>query len=174
VDIQLGTLNLDTGGSSTGGSFQGAAGSTLRFDGDYDLDTNSSITHPNVHFDYGAININGAYDVGSTTVDGGTVSFNSSVPVTSTNVTQSGGTLAGSGSLVVTSAYDWTAGTMGGSGVTTIASGATLTIHGTGYKSLSGRTIENDGTATWSDSGDIHPLITTAPSPSPSAAASPP
>jgi hypothetical protein len=156
VDVQTGTFKIDGGGTSTGGSFQGTAGSTLTFDGDYDLDANSSITHPDVHFDWGTVNVSGAYDVGGTTLTlGGTANLNSTAPMTSTAVTQSGGTLGGTGTLVVTGAYDWTGGTMGGSGTTTIASGATLTIHGTSYKSLSGRTLENDGTATWSDSGDI-------------------
>ena len=158
VDIQIGTLNLDSGGSSTGGSFQGDSGSTLCFHGStYDLDANSSVTHPHVLFEWGNVNINGTYNVDHTTLNiGSTVNFNSSVPVTSTIVTHSGGALTGSGDLVVTSGYNWTSGTMSGSGVTTIASGATLSISGSGYKSLSGRTIENNGGATWSGSGDIN------------------
>ncbi|MBN1934093.1 MAG: hypothetical protein JW934_05490 [Anaerolineae bacterium] len=158
VNVQIGILSLDAGGVSTGGRFQGTAGSTLRFNGaTHDLDAGSSITHPNVLFEWGTVNLNGAYDAGHTTLkSSATVNLNSSAPVTSTAFTQSGGTLGGSGDLVVTSTYNWTGGTLSGSGKTIIVPGATLTIDGSSYKSLSGRTIQNQGVATWSGSSDVY------------------
>jgi hypothetical protein len=95
--------------------------------------------------------------VGSLTIQSsGELAVASGALVTVNDTFTLAGTLTGDGDLTVSGNMDWSSGTMSGSGTTTIASGATLTIHGTGYKSLSGRTIENDGTATWSDSGDIH------------------
>ena len=67
-----------------------------------------------------------------------------------------GGTLVAAG-LTVNGTLNWTGGTMSGGATTTIAAGATLTISGGGLvKSLSGRTISNAGTVTWtSDAADI-------------------
>lgn len=66
------------------------------------------------------------------------------------------GTLTGDGDVTVNGSMDWISGTMSGSGRTVIASAATLTIGGSGYKSLSGRTVENDGAAVWSGSSDVY------------------
>jgi autotransporter-associated beta strand protein len=57
------------------------------------------------------------------------------------------GTLFGSGNFSA-SAFNWTGGTMSGTGNTTVTPGATMTISGTGSKTLS-RTIDNSGAATW-------------------------
>ena len=63
--------------------------------------------------------------------------------------TLSGGTLSGTGAVTVSGSMNWTGGTMSGSGTTVIASDALLSLQGTEYKQLSGRTLRNLGTAVW-------------------------
>lgn len=70
----------------------------------------------------------------------------------SNNFTLNGGELTGAGNLSVTSGeFNWTAGTMSGSGQTVIAAALTGTISGTGDKFL-GRTLTNAGNITYSGS----------------------
>jgi predicted pyridoxine 5'-phosphate oxidase superfamily flavin-nucleotide-binding protein len=65
-----------------------------------------------------------------------------------------GGTLSGSGNLTITGLVTWTGGTMSGSGHTVANGSMTLGTGGIGTKTLSGRTVDNSGTATWTG-GDI-------------------
>jgi len=69
-----------------------------------------------------------------------------------TGLTLSGnGVLGGAGDVTVTGVLSWTGGTMQGGARTTVAPGGTLSMGtATGTKVLS-RTLENDGSATWSD-----------------------
>jgi hypothetical protein len=71
---------------------------------------------------------------------------------------QSGATLDGVGNLTIADGgvYDWQGGTLAGTGSVTIAAGAQLHIAAAGSEPLTllGRTIENEGEATWS-AGDI-------------------
>jgi hypothetical protein len=54
------------------------------------------------------------------------------------------------------STWSWTGGILDGPGTTTVQSGATLSISGADTKYLEGDTVlVNDGTATWSDLGNI-------------------
>ena len=54
------------------------------------------------------------------------------------------------GNLTVTGSFQWTAGVQTGTGTTTIASGATLTIDTDGFKVLDTRTLANNGLVNWS------------------------
>jgi hypothetical protein len=63
--------------------------------------------------------------------------------------TLSGGTLGGAGNLMVAGDMIWTSGTMTGAGHTIFSAGSTLAINATAAKSLSGRTVDNSGTMTW-------------------------
>jgi hypothetical protein len=63
--------------------------------------------------------------------------------------------IAASGTLLVTTAFDWSAGLLSGPGSLNIAPGAALNIGGAPAKALTGLTINNAGTATWSGTGDI-------------------
>jgi hypothetical protein len=86
----------------------------------------------------------------SLTVSGGTVNFvNNAVSVASATI--SGGTLLGLRDLAVTN-LTWTGGTMGDTGSTTVSgAAATLTISGTGQKTLDSRTLNifSAGSANW-------------------------
>jgi hypothetical protein len=69
---------------------------------------------------------------------------------------QSGGTLAGAGTAIITGSHSWTGGAMAGSGRTILAAGAVLNISGSELKNLrNGRTVENAGTAVWTGTGGI-------------------
>jgi hypothetical protein len=154
VNIDEGELQLTGGGTSTGGTMAVDAGATLRFNGGtFTMDGASTTTGAgDVIFDSGTINLDGAYTVtGITTVDsGGTANFNTaSATLTTLNVS---GTLGGGGSQNITGAFNWTAGQLANTGTTTVDNTATLTIGGTGGKTLgnggnTGRTLVNDGTA---------------------------
>ena len=65
------------------------------------------------------------------------------------------GTLSGSGTLVVTNVMNWTGGTLTGSGETRISLGAELNIAGDSGRELLGHTINNAGTAIWTNSAHI-------------------
>src|SRR5262249_32345572 len=75
------------------------------------------------------------------------------VPYTGATLTQSGGTLAGKGTLTVSGAYTWSGGEQSGEGKAVIAKGATLSIDTSGAEVflLSGRTlqVESGASATW-------------------------
>src|SRR5262249_1723289 len=52
--------------------------------------------------------------------------------------------------------FTWAGGTLDGSGTTLVDRNATIHITGSSAKNLANlATLENDGTATWDDSGDI-------------------
>lgn len=66
------------------------------------------------------------------------------------SLTLSAGTLAGSGALTLHRDSAWSSGTMTGVGRTIIPPGATLSLNGTGAKTLSGgRILENGGMMYW-------------------------
>jgi RHS repeat-associated protein len=156
VQVQLGTLDLAGGGDSTG-SFTVAAGATLTFDsgGTQTLEAASQVDGAGtVHFLGGTAHIKGAYDLataGTTLIDGGTADFSSATPATVPELTLQGGTLTGTGNVVVTGALNWTDGIMSGTGTTTVAASGQLNLSGT--LSLDSRTLVNAGLATWSGDG---------------------
>jgi hypothetical protein len=61
------------------------------------------------------------------------------------------GTLTGVGDLKITAYGDWVAGTMTGSGKTTVTAGAIMDISGSAGQSLSGRKLLNSGTINYFD-----------------------
>ena len=167
-----GTLDLDGGGNSTGGSFSG--GGTLEFGASYTLDAASSITS-NVMFSGGTTTIDGTYNAFSTTVNGGTanllgtiaglgatnisgVTLNvESLNVTIAAFTQTGSsTLTGTGTLKLTNAVSLGTTSGGyleenGSGTTDLQAGGTLGgSSSTPYLALDGgHVLQNDGTFNW-------------------------
>jgi hypothetical protein len=107
-------------------------------------------------------------------VAGGSVTMNSNVDLTditfgaaNNDVPFGSGegnaaTLAGTGTITVHGALVWESGSMTGGGQTIIAPGATLDFVNPGGISLSGRTLENKGSAFWSGVGaiDVSGVIT--------------
>jgi hypothetical protein len=71
------------------------------------------------------------------------------------NLTSSG-FLGGTGAVTVTTALLWQGATMNGTGSTTVASGATLTISGNSSEVLDTRTFNNGGAGTWSGSNNFY------------------
>src|SRR5262245_24424282 len=69
--------------------------------------------------------------------------------------TQGGGTLSGAGNLTVDGVFNWSAGNLGGSGSINIASTGSFNIGGNSSKNLQ-RSIDNSGTTTWTDGGNIN------------------
>jgi hypothetical protein len=160
VDVASGVTGVLSfaGGGTSGGSFTVAAQATLDFavGGGRTLTAASSLSSAGtVSFSGSTTAIYGSYNVsGSTIITGGEVDFNS--VATTVTAALSGGLLAGGlGNLTTTRSFTWTGGGMGGPGTTTIASGATLLIMGAGEKDLSSRTLNNFGTTTWTDAGNI-------------------
>jgi hypothetical protein len=136
LTVQSGTLDLDQGGTHTG-AFTVPAGSTLDF---------SQGTHT---FNAGS-SLGGA---GQYALTGGTMVANGGLSLA--NFTLDGGYLNGPATFAVTNDCEWASGQMQGSGITSIPAGATLNMHGTAWKNLQGRTLNNAGTTNWTDAGYI-------------------
>ena len=67
---------------------------------------------------------------------------------------QTNSVVTGPGQLEV-SAVTWTDGTMSDTGKTLVVPGGVMTISGNSTKNIEKRTLENQGTLTWADSGTI-------------------
>jgi hypothetical protein len=177
VEIQTGTFTV-AGGGLNNGAYDLAAGTTLILSGGvFTANPGSVISGPanfivsgatatlsggfgltGTHtFTAGIANLNGDYSCTNSTmsISGGTANFNSTGIVAPTNLNLSNGILAGSGSVSVLNQLNWTGGSMNGSGRTVIVPGAVLNINNAGTVTLSGRTLENAGTGTWTGSQSI-------------------
>jgi hypothetical protein len=158
VNVDSGTLSLNAGGTSSG-AFAVDAGTTLNFGGGtHSLSAALSITSAGiVGFSGGTTTIAGGYTATATTINGGTVNFNAAGGATSNSMNFSSGVLGGSGPLTIdTGLLAWTGGMMTGSGTTTIAAPATLTLSGGSAKHLyDSRVIINNGTTSLSG-GNFH------------------
>jgi hypothetical protein len=129
-------VNL-SGGGSISGSLGIAADATLNLTGgSFTLAGGTSFT-----------------DTGLLQLSGAAVSIPGTLSVP--NLELDSGTLAGAGALTVTTALTWTGGTQGGTGSTTLAGAATLTLSGTGTRALDQRALNLAGTTTWTDGGTL-------------------
>ncbi len=90
------------------------------------------------------LNLNVGAALNSITNSGGIVAAGS--PVSVNNITFGGGTLNGSGTLTVSGTLNWTGGTMAGSGKVVVGSSATMNIGGTVALD---QELDNQGNATW-------------------------
>jgi hypothetical protein len=137
-----GTAATLTGAALINGKLDVAAGATLAIAGT-------------------SINLN----TGATTTGAGTLVINSNLDL-NTNIVASGTTILDSGGSVglsgtgtfevpAGSTFDWRSGYMVGfGGTTTIDPGATLKIEGSETKSLDNRALNNEGTGTWTGTGN--------------------
>ncbi len=158
VNVTSGTLELDGGGTSTGGIFLVSAGAGLNFGGGggtiYTLSGASSVSGAGTVLFEGngglTWNFNaGTYSVtGTTSITAGTINFNSAASTTWLDL--SGGVLSGSG-LVSTPSLNWTGGNMEGTGTTSVLDPVS-TISGNGGIGLD-RVLNNMGTITDSQTG---------------------
>ncbi len=128
VNVQQGTIDLVTGGSSTG-AFAVSAGAVLSIGGSYTFGTGSTVS--------GA----GRIDLPSS----GTITLQGMC--TWANARLTGATITGAGDLTLTGNSSWSAGAMSGAGKTLVPFGSTLNMSG-GAHTLS-RRLENSGTINW-------------------------
>ncbi len=140
VDIQTGTFNPSSGGTSTG-IFNAASGATFLFNNStYTLGAGATLTGS-----------------GNFQVSGGTLAVNAT-GVTVDHLTMNGGTMnvAGSISTSATGVVDWSAdAVLAGTGALTIVSGGTMNITGVGTRMIGGGTLDNSGTVNWSGTNNI-------------------
>jgi hypothetical protein len=130
VDLFSGQFNLMGGTSS--GQFQTSAGAVLWFwGGTHTLSTGASFTGP------GSVRLYQGASAPQWLVNG-------SVSATELEL-GTNGTIGGIGVLGIGSALFWTNGVIQGSGILSIAPGAALNIGGSAGKTLSQRTINNQG-----------------------------
>jgi hypothetical protein len=175
VEIQNGTLALRGGGRNQG-AMEFWAGTTLNLAGStFNSSAASSISGPanfvvsgsGTHTLAGLVNLGGTHTFSGATanltgnyictnnaviITGGTANFSGTGLIMPATVSlSSGSTLNGSSELTVLDEFNWTGGTMSGSGRTVIAPGATFNITTASVHFLSGgRTVENGGTMRWS------------------------
>ncbi len=137
-------------GSGVAASF--AAGGTYDVTGATTINTGGN-TNSNVVFSAGCT----VAAVGDLTIDTGVVNFSTGGTITVASLNQSGGTLTGSDSVVVSGLTIWTDGNMSGTGSTTAAGGIRFGLSdGTGhFEQLEARTFVNVGQATWIGGGEI-------------------
>jgi uncharacterized repeat protein (TIGR01451 family) len=140
VDIQSGTFNPSSGGTSTS-VFNAASGATFLFNNNtYTLGAGATLTGS-----------------GNFQVSGGTLAVNAT-GVTVDHLTMNGGTVtvAGSVSTSATGVVDWSAdATLTGAGTLNIVSGGTLNITGSGTRYIDAGTLNNSGTVNWSGANNI-------------------
>jgi len=148
VTVFGGTLALNAGGSYTG-TFTVQSGGTLFFGlGTHTLEAGSGVTGGgNVTFGGGAYEAAGTFNITGLTSIGGPVTFNADATMFDLIIT--GGLLTGPATVTVNNSFSWIGGTLGGSGITRVGTGATMDISGSSTKFLDGRTIENAGTTQW-------------------------
>lgn len=160
VIARAGRLNLEGGtipGIAQGGEWCGEDGGKTRFvSGTYtwttsvrlcgDIDITGGLTAPSVDGSDADIDMSG-----------GTLNLTGTVTRSSARtLALSGGTVTGPGALDIADEFDWTGGSMSGTGQTTLAQGGTGTISTspTLWLTLDQRLLINHGETTWS-SGSI-------------------
>jgi len=177
VDVQSGTFQIsNVGTTNSDGIFQGTSGTVLQFSAGTmnllgNIQGDGSGGAPTVQFDGATVISNGTYNLtgGSTkvlsgslscpgavlsvgdslTVTGGTADFGSA-NLSVTTLALGGGTLKNSGSLTPTEGFDWTGGTLGGTGSTTIGNAVVASLTGATAKGLDGRSLTNAAPVAWS------------------------
>ncbi len=174
VTVMSGTLDLAGGNDTSSGRFVVDPAATLQFEGHtHTLTAASGVSGAGtVVFHGGITNVGGTYDVDGgqtvfnsafatatftgpvyglgTTLDmqgGGTADFSGGVPISVADLFLSNfATLTGSDELTVTDQFGWASGVMRGTGSTTVADTATLTLTG---GEVDQRTFTNDGVVNW-------------------------
>jgi hypothetical protein len=171
VEILGGTLLL-SGGGTDAGVITVPAGTTLDLaGGEFTSSGNPSITGAgnflvsgalgtlggtvfltgsNV-FSNGSIDFTGTYILTNAPlpISGCAVSFDGTSLVTPTVLTLSGGSLGGSNLVTVSSAMNWSGGSLAGTGRTLVLPSAPLNITCTSPMFITSRTLEIGGSATW-------------------------
>ena len=150
VSVQTGTLEFDGGGTSTAGTITVASGATLQFDsGTFTLSGGTyNATGTTEISGVATANFNGVTvtSLGALVVTNGAIDLETSA--TAASLTQTGGTIAGAGTLTVSGAASFSGGSwtvQSGTG-TTLLQGVTTDSGGTLIALDGGRVLENAGT----------------------------
>jgi hypothetical protein len=165
VDVEGGTLFLSSvfgnfaNQTLTGGTYQ--VSGTLQFIG-AQIQTNAAniiLDGPNaaIKDENGSDALAGfATNLGQFTIQNGAVFTLSGAVNSSGSLTLGpGGTLTGSDTLTSTGIFNWTGGTMAGTGMTMVAGGGQMLISGSNTKFGVGHQICNGGTIIWDGTGGI-------------------
>jgi choice-of-anchor C domain-containing protein len=167
VDVQQGILYLQTDGNHSG-DFIGTTGAVLSFSATNTFQVGADITggmnleffgtnnvHSNVNITGELLGrgnnvFHGTVTTGSLSIEEGVSTFNGSLTASGGLIANTG-TLTGSANWDVTNTLTWTSGTMAGTGVTTIAPEATLSLafQQNGSGRVLSRSLVNEGTTTW-------------------------
>ncbi|HET6313825.1 MAG TPA: hypothetical protein VFH60_08320, partial [Chloroflexia bacterium] len=165
VDVAGGTLRFGT--ASVAGASSEVSAPEIRFDDPNFMNSNIRVGNTSAASSPQASNAvlefaSGTFDFqGSNTVVGdGVARVNgASLRVQGTlaarNLELASGLIDGAGTLAVSGAFNWSGGQMSGAGATNISNGASLNLSGSNVKTLSARTLNNQGTATWLGAGAI-------------------
>jgi len=152
LDIQTGSVTFTNGGNGKGTATI-SSGATMGFDGGtHTWSSGSSITGLGTFgVNSGVVNLGGTYNVtGLTRITGGTANFSTSDTARVTTLELSSpGVLSGVAPVVLGGTGTWTGGTLSGSGSLVIPATQTFLVTGTITKQLSGRTIATSGTMSW-------------------------
>ena len=145
LSVPSGTLTLDNA-VTVNGTVTLAAGTQLSSQGTVTFSGPSSLSGAgSLRVSGGTFTMNGTIGLaGDLLVLGGSIALNS--PATFTTVQHQGGTLGGSGQLLVSTLLQWSDGVIGGGGgLVHLASGAIAQLQGTAAKSLQGN-LDVEGT----------------------------
>jgi len=145
VLVTIGTLDFDGGGTHSGCFFVSAPG-VLAFSTNTNSASGCITGDGTVSFPSGSTFITGFYDVGTTSITGGTVNFSSG---DTTDFFMTAGTLEVPGAFTMFGSGTWSGGTIEGytgTGSFVVNGGATLTIDAASASTtLNNVTFENDG-----------------------------
>lgn len=86
-------------------------------------------------------------------INSGTVKLTTNVQVK--DLILNSGIITGNADLSITGEMSWSSGSLAGSGTTNVNPGAALAISGSGLKNLIKRTLRNQGTITWTGTGEL-------------------
>lgn len=165
LDIHTSVNSLTLGGSSGTQTLQLinrnltlAADSTVGANGRLEQ-TGGSLSSGNLTLDGDFVQNSGNVTSSNLVVNGLFVHQNGTLTAANVGVNgrldHNNGTFS-SGDMTVNGTLGWAGGTMSGSGTTMIANSGLLEISGTALKTLSQRTINNNGAATWTGSGTVN------------------
>ena len=157
VNVNSGTLSIALPAAfSSAGSYNAAAGATLNLSGGHTFGPGADISGGGtIDFQSGTVKINSIYQPGAlftTRISGADVDMSGAVLLSlGANLVISNGSIDLGSASVNLSDMTWSAGAVRGSGL--LAVNSTLNLSGT--LTLTGLTLDNNGTATWAVNGTL-------------------
>jgi hypothetical protein len=154
MEVQNGILVAETGGVIDGLMEMGDLTTFQMGGGNFVIQANGAITGDGtIELTRGSLLLNGEMAVPQVNLSGGAATIN--VDMALAGLTLSGGTLTGTGTVTVTGAMNWSAGTKTGAGVLEIGATATATTSTTNGLNFHGGVIRNLGTWTMGHTGQF-------------------